>query len=61
MIGSLFTISPIDFLTKFCAANIICCFLFLNKGYWYISLIEARLQISLYLSDELNIKTFWNL
>ena len=31
--GSLFTVSPIEFFRKFCAAKIICWFFFLNNGY----------------------------
>ena len=42
---------------SFFAASIICCLFFENKGYWWISLIPANLDIKLNLSDELKIKT----
>ena len=59
-ICGLLSTSKLIFFNNFWAASMTCCPFFSNSGYWYMFLIPATLQISLYLSDELKIKTVSN-
>ena len=59
-ICGLLSTSKLILFNNFWAASITCCPFFSNSGYWYMLLMPAILQISLYLNDELNIKTLSN-